>query len=115
MTSSTTFLDPAAAPHRPWLRSVQLVLVTVLALLALWLAIDAASVLYPASKDAIYAASVPLLVVSMVGGFWIHCNVHRGPLSPAKAVGTLVVSCGGALLLVYYVGIPFHLWLGGSL
>lgn len=88
---------------------------TVLALVAPWFAIDAVRVLYPDSKDAIDAATVPLLVVSMVGGFWVHCKVHRGPAAPAKAVGTLLLSCGTALLLLFYVGPPFHLWLGGSL
>jgi len=96
------------------LRVSVVTLTTSFAVLALWCGVDWIWVRNPEWRSLIRSWEVLAIPVVLVSAFVAHWRLHGGSRVGLAGL-TSVLSCLMAVPLVFYLGIGFHLWIGGDL
>lgn len=94
-------------------RTLALVVLTPVCLLAVWCVVDWFYVHVPGA--ALRAGGQAVLVLCVPAVLIAHLRILQGRWRGLLAVITTALSCAAAAGLIFLVGVPFHLWIGGRL
>ena len=103
------------AVDRGFVRASVIVALTTTLLFIVWCVVDLVYVRLPSGREAVRATEGILIAVACLGVFLAHWKLHRGKSPGLMALITSLLALALATLLILWLGVPFHFWIGGGL